>query len=184
MDEKRLVEHANSYIKQMAKGINPLTGEYVSDSDLINNVKISRCLFYVSEMLDKYCSILENGNKVRRKRTRFYAKNDELFEFNYSNEPIYISIIADRINECVKRSDMRKLSATSISNWLASKGFLIAYTKENGKTSKKPTSLGEKLGIKTIVKDGKNGPYMINVYDINAQRFIIDNIEDISKSLQ
>ena len=121
---------------------------------------------------------------MRRRRTRFYAKNEELFEFNYSNEPIYISIIADRINECVKRSDMRKLSATSISNWLASKGFLIAYTKENGKTSKKPTSLGEKLGIKTIVKDGKNGPYMINVYDINAQRFIIDNIEDISKSLQ
>ena len=45
MDEKRLVEHANSYIKQMAKGINPLTGEYVSDSDLINNVKIFIVVF-------------------------------------------------------------------------------------------------------------------------------------------
>ena len=168
MDEKRLVEHANSYIKQMAKGINPLTGEYVSDSDLINNVKISRCLFYVSEMLDKYCSILENGNKVRRRRTRFYVKKEELFEFNYSNEPIYISIIADRINECVKRSDMRKLSATSISNWLASKGFLTSYTKEDGKTSKKPTSLGENLGIKSVVRDGKYGSYMINIYNFSG----------------
>lgn len=43
-----LLEHAKNYIDKMANGINPLTNENVSESDLINNVKISRCLFYVS----------------------------------------------------------------------------------------------------------------------------------------
>ena len=54
MDERRLVKHHNDYIKQMSKGINPLTGENVPNDDLINNVKISRYLFFVLEILDKY----------------------------------------------------------------------------------------------------------------------------------
>ena len=182
MDEKRLVEHANDYIKQMAKGINPLTGETVSDSDLINNIKISRCLFYVSEILDRYTNIIDSGSK-RKRRSKFNAQNSDFINFNYSTEPIYISILAKKINEHFNKDEMRKLSANSISNWLVSKGILESYTREDGKTSKKPTALGENLGIKSIEKQGQNGTYMINVYDINAQRFIVENIEDICKSL-
>ena len=42
-----LLKHAKEYIEKMANGINPLTGEIVPDNDLINNIRISRCLFYV-----------------------------------------------------------------------------------------------------------------------------------------
>ena len=182
MDEKRLVEHANNYIKQMAKGINPLTGETVPNDDLINNVRISRCLFFVSEILDKY----NNTEKKlgRKKDELFNAKASDFANFNYSSEPIYVSVLTKKINETVHNEKMRKLPARAISNWLVSKGFLTLYAKNDGSPSKKATSLGENIGIKTIVKDGANGPYMINVYDINAQKFIIDNIEDICKSLQ
>ena len=58
------------------------------------------------------------------------------------------------------------------------------YTREDGKSSKKPTSLGNNLGITQVVKEGKNGPYSLNVYNREAQKFIIDNIEEISKSIQ
>lgn len=184
MYEKRLVEHANDYIRKMAKGINPLTGEFVLDDDLINNVKISRCLFYVAEVLDDYCNLLEGKNKVKGKRTKFYARAEELACFEYSNEPIYVSVIADKINECVRKDKMRKLSATSISNWLVSRGLLVVTTSDNGKMSKRPTSLGEEIGIETIVKDGKNGSYTVNIYNVKAQKFIVDNIEDISIYIQ
>ena len=33
-------------------GINPLNGEKVKDDDLINNIRISRCLFYVNDVLN------------------------------------------------------------------------------------------------------------------------------------
>ena len=184
MNEKELVVHANNYIKQMARGINPLTGEIISDDDFINNVKISRCLFFVSEILEKYYDVLEKGNRRKIKKFKFYAKSEEMVNFNYSNEPIYVSIIADKINECFYREDMRKISATAITSWLVSRGFLISYTRDDGKTAKKPTSLGEQLGIFTITKEGKNGPYLAVLYNMNAQKFIIDNIEDISKSIQ
>lgn len=59
-----LLKHANNYIEKMANGINPLTDKKCNDNDMINNVRISRCLFYVSKVLD---DVIKNNNK---KRTR------------------------------------------------------------------------------------------------------------------
>ena len=42
---------AKMWIEKLANGINPLNDEPVKDDDLINNVHISRCLFYVVELL-------------------------------------------------------------------------------------------------------------------------------------
>ena len=62
-----LLKHAKGYIEKLANGINPLTGEIVPDNELINNIRISRCLFYVNEVLGE---VYENGgiNKNRGKR--------------------------------------------------------------------------------------------------------------------
>ena len=43
---------AKVWIEKLANGINPLNDELVKEDDLINNVHISRCLFYVTELLD------------------------------------------------------------------------------------------------------------------------------------
>ena len=37
---------AKMWIEKLANGVNPLNDELVKDDDLINNVHISRCLFY------------------------------------------------------------------------------------------------------------------------------------------
>ncbi len=52
----------------MAQGINTLTEEEVGADDLINNIKISRCLFYVSEVLE---DVIHGGvTKSKRKAYR------------------------------------------------------------------------------------------------------------------
>lgn len=48
----------------MANGINPLTDEKIPDNELINNVRISRCLFYVNDILGE---ILENSGTMNKK---------------------------------------------------------------------------------------------------------------------
>ena len=82
------------------------------------------------------------------------------------------------------KENMKKLSAIAVTDWLVSKGYLSLSVKDNGHTTKIPTSLGENLGITSIIKEGKKGPYLVNVYNVSAQRFIIDNIEEISLSIQ
>ena len=182
-EEKRLVEHANEYIKEMAKGINPLTGEIIPENDLINNVKISRCLFYASEALDKYLSTLSTTKKPKSNK-KFYAVSEEFDNFKYSEKPIYVSVLTDKINDYLHNEEMKKLSATAVTSWLVSKGYLVIYQREDGKNAKKPTSLGESIGITQIIQNSLTGPRPINLYDIHAQKFIINSIEEISKSLQ
>ena len=55
-----LLKHAQGYIENMAKGIHPLTGEIISDNEILNNIRISRCLFYVNDVLK---DILTNAHK-------------------------------------------------------------------------------------------------------------------------
>ena len=57
MTEKEKMQYAKNYIDQLANGINPLNGEAAQDNDIVNNIHISRCLFYVS-------SVLQNGRLI------------------------------------------------------------------------------------------------------------------------
>ena len=66
----------------MANGINPLNGEMVPDSDLINNIKISRYLFYVNNILN---DVLLNGGAGKNKSKvekvdGYYIMNDNYFD--------------------------------------------------------------------------------------------------------
>ena len=51
MTELETMQRAKMYLDKLANGINPLTDQPASDSDCINQVRISRCLFYVSDVL-------------------------------------------------------------------------------------------------------------------------------------
>ena len=67
MTELEKIAYAKTYIEKLANGINPLTDQPVPDADSINNVRISRCLFYVSDLLRQ---IVENGGVSQRKQKR------------------------------------------------------------------------------------------------------------------
>ena len=45
MTELEIMQHAKDYLDKLAKGIDPLTGREVPEGEIINNVRISRCLF-------------------------------------------------------------------------------------------------------------------------------------------
>ena len=53
MTELETMQRAKMYVEKMANGIDPLSGRPAQETDLINNVRISRCLFYVADILQK-----------------------------------------------------------------------------------------------------------------------------------
>ena len=63
MTELETMERAKMYIEKMANGIDPLSGRPVQEGDLINNVRISRCLFYVADILQK---VIDNQRRIGR----------------------------------------------------------------------------------------------------------------------
>lgn len=181
MTELEKIEYAKSFIDKLANGINPIDNTNIPDGDIVNNVRLSRCFFYVSDILRQ---VIENGgvsanNKSKNKKKQTFILTQEQREkITLSQKPLTVSDITDNLNSLIDLETTKKLTIGSISNWLLEKGFLINVV-VNGKNKKRPTENGIKIGISSVEKSGMYGTYTMIVYDQQAQQFIYDNIDDI-----
>ena len=58
MTELEKIEYTKGFVDKLAEGINPIDGTPIAEGDLLNNVRISRCMYYVSDILRR---VIENG---------------------------------------------------------------------------------------------------------------------------
>ena len=180
MTDLETMQRAKMYLDKLANGINPLTDQPASDSDCINQVRISRCLFYVSDVLRK---VIENGGNIGKtekvKKQPFSISHETLKNFRLSSTPIPVSEITKRINELVAESAMTKLKYTSITTFLLQSGFLVQAEAGDGEKTKAPTKQGSSIGISSEERVGQSGTYRVTVYNADAQQFILDNIDAV-----
>ena len=180
MTELEKIQRAKMYIDKMANGINPITDEQTVDDDTLNNVRVSRCLFYVSDILRQ---VIENGGNIGKQaksgKQQFSITQKELSQFTLSSTPIPVSEITKRINSLVEDRPMTKLKHTSITSFLIESGFLVQTETGDGHHAKLPTEQGKSIGISTEERVGQNGTYRVTVYNTDAQQFILDNIDAV-----
>lgn len=183
MTELEKIQRARMYINKLANGINPIDNTEVPEGDVINNVRLSRCFFFVSDVLGR---VIESSgvssaaeNKRFPKRLPLEIPLEKREQFNYSDKPIPVSEIAKRVNELVGDERMKKLTYTSILSWLTEAGLLEWTVTPEGKHTKHPTAAGMKSGISVEERMGNNGPYQAAVYNCDAQHLIIDNLDAV-----
>ena len=181
MMDLEIMQHAKEYLDKLAKGIDPLTGREVPEGEIINNVRISRCLFYVSDVLRQ---VIENGGiQVKTvkssEKAPFALSFEDRARYSFGDWPATVSVIAQRLNELVDLSTMQKLKTTSITAFLMQSGLLFEEESPNGSKNKRPTEAGKSLGITTTVRNGQNGEYTAVIYSKEAQQFILDNLDAI-----
>ncbi len=93
-----------------------------------------------------------------------------------SSEPIKISEFTAAINELSGERGIAKISAHKLSEWLVESGYL---SQQDG-GYKIPTDKGLALGIAAENRTSKNGDYILNLYNSDAQRFILSHISEIA----
>lgn len=171
---------AKSYLDKLANGINPITNELASENDTINNIHISRCLFYVSDVLR---NLIENNNNPQEKKNSkipFSVTPQQLADYVFDDNPITVTEITKKLNSLIDTEEMKGIKTTSITNWLIKINMLEYFADENGKNHKIPTENGIQLGITTQERLGMYGSYKVVLYDSNVQQFILDNIDTIA----
>lgn len=177
--ELEKIEYTKEFIDKLASGVNPLDDTPVPDGDLLNNVRISRCMYYVSEILGQ---VIRGGFSKRsndRGKVPFSVSSEQLMQFPFSQEPIGVTEINNGINSLIDENTMKKLKVTSITEWLVDVDLLYNEVRADGKRNKRATARGMSLGISEMVYQGQYGEYKKLLYDENAQRFIIDNLDAI-----
>ena len=169
---------AKDWILKLANGINPLDGSAIPDGDIVNNVHISRCLFYVSELLGTY-QIMSN-KKSKAYENEFYIKLEDIEKVTIVERTGIASFVRE-INKLIP-DNTRPISYGKILNWLMANGYLEEVEVDNFGKRKNPTASGSAVGISAGLREGTNGQYWAVEYNSNAQRFILSNINAISKS--
>ena len=169
---------AKDWILKLANGINPLDGSAIPDGDIVNNVHISRCLFYVSELLGTY-QIMSN-KKSKAYENEFYIKLEDIEKVTIVERTGIASFVRE-INKLIP-DNTRPISYGKILNWLMANGYLEEVEVDSFGRRKNPTASGSAVGISAGLREGTNGQYWAVEYNSNAQRFILSNINAISKS--
>lgn len=179
MDEREKIAYAKSFIDKMAEGINPLTGEQIPDGELLNNVRISRCLFYVSEILGKAISYEETPQKkaVKSKIKRYVWKDEFAELFRFSNEPVYMKYIVGNFDE-LNAEEGIKFPRVALSRWLFA-GNYIEEIEKNGKNYKFPTQKGLDNGFLSVYRDDYGSGYYALMYSLAAQKLIVGSAAEI-----
>lgn len=201
MTELEKIAYTKSFIDKLANGINPLDDTPIPENDLTNNVRLSRCFFYVSDILRQ---VIENGGvrpqvppcedpsewksmplptdalpTRQPKRSEFTLTEEERRALVPTEKPILVSDLTKRLNEGIDRETVKSLHFAAVNNWLLEAGFLESVELPNGKYRKAPTEAGLEIGIENETRRGMYGEYTVTVFTAAAQQFIFDHIDAI-----
>lgn len=107
MTELEIMQQAMEFVEKLANGIDPITGREVPKGDVVNNVRVSRYLFYVADVLRQ---VIDNdGVYVEREAApkRIMKRSEKApsvlsledrERYPFENEPVTVSVIAQRLN--------------------------------------------------------------------------------------
>ena len=85
MTELEIMQRAKVYMDKLAQGIDPISDQEMPEDSVLNNVRLARCFFYVSGVLDQ---VIANGGNVKKTPKKdFYVTEEELRRIAVSQEP-------------------------------------------------------------------------------------------------
>ena len=177
MTELEMIQRAKMYMEKLAQGIDPISDQEIPEDSVLNNVRLARCFFYVSGVLDQ---VIANGGNVKKTpKKNFYVTEEELRRLNPSPEPIRITQFVELVMNAINDPDRKKLKTTTITDWLIEKGFLSKQADTDGKSKRLPTAMGEQIGLAVKLREGQYGTYQAVYYSSEAQRFVLDHLQEM-----
>lgn len=166
------------YLRNLACGRSPMGDEELPEEGRWSDPVLVRTFSLAADLLEAW---LENGgfNTVNPRRVRpFELSEADRKQIVVSEEPVGVMTIANRIAKVVPY-DMQTVRYTQICAWLQYLGIL-GWEEKEGQKRRVATPVGEELGVRTVERRAVDGSvYRKNVYNNNAQRFLIDNLEGI-----
>jgi hypothetical protein len=168
------------YSDQLSKGIDPTSGIAFPDDSIMNISKIKNHNKEVCKLIDSIIIAASRRTTVEARKIPFFMLKEAKEKFQYFEEyPVTISMLCNRLNECVMNG-MSKVRPMVITRGLTNLGYLEEISQEGEESFKVPTESGLMIGISKERKKNQYGnEYSVNLYDLQAQEFVITNIEDI-----
>lgn len=177
MTELEMLRRAKLYMDKLAQGSDPITGDELPEDSVLNQVRLARCFFYVSGILQQ---VIDNGGYVGRKPKKGeFVLTQKMLHLSPSKRPLRISEFAEMLAAAADDPNAKRPKTTVITDWLISKGFMKKTMDPEGKPKRLPTEIGKQIGLSTGTRQGQYGEYLAVYYSQEAQQFLLDHLEEI-----
>ena len=180
MDEQNALRRAQLYIEKPANGIDPVTDMPVPEGDVIQQVQISRCLFYVSGLLRRMEKERSTSSQEKNVKLPFCLSRSQRDYYIYSDMPTTLSDIVKRLNALKQNDKMENLKYRTLADWLVQQGKLMRWHTSGGKQTLRPAAAGRNEGILMRERHDREGKtYYVVLYENRAQRYILEHLDEI-----
>ncbi len=164
MSEFEKLKRARMYIHKLANGIDPISNTCIEQDSILNNIRISRCFFYVVEVLDQ---LIANSGVIGKNKTSipFFITEEQKAKILPIERKVLVGQITDKINAVTAENNCKKFNAVWITNWLLEHGYLEIKSDARGHNKRFATLKGYEIGIAVESRNGRYGVFNINTYN-------------------
>lgn len=181
MTQLETMQRAKQYLDKLSRGVDPITDTPLERDDPLAAARLQKCFEYVSGILGQ---IIANGGRIVSHHTGkapFSIAEEALARVAVSETPIPIRAFAANVNACIDTQAVRPLSPVTITNWLVEQGYLTEIMRAQNKRMRIAAPRGLSIGIISEERVSRAGiPFMLNLYNENAQRFLLTHLLEIT----
>lgn len=191
-DEKKLCDVSIKYLERLLSGHNPVNNAVIEDDTILMDDNVQRCFSFIVDILGRIVAEPEITTKPVSSETK--KKEVQILTYKPNSDEIISKMIQDREVPMVEmeglissylpelfEEEVKKISATRISNWLVDKGYLAKVEEDNGRYYREATEEGLLIGMtNNVVQNGDAGYYMQYRFTPKAQRFVFENLTEIA----
>lgn len=182
MQESKMQE-LKSKINLLLDGIDPQSKLRFESDSILSSEFNKNLLREVSELIDLLIKINAKPSKIdNRYKEDFHIPKEIRNEIPLSESPIPVSTFTYTLNTQIDTVFVKKLRATQITSWLYQQGYLSELEHEDGKRFKVLTDTSHLIGLTSKEMMNSFGrKYPVILYNIDAQKFVIDNLDSIAR---
>lgn len=173
------IEKAKIVLQKIAKGVDPLTGEMIKEDSFLNDPRIVRCFYFVTEILDK----LINGayGKSTNKLADFVITSEQKSKVVFPDGKIGVNEFSRCVNQCIDFNASKKLSGVELNKRLKKMGILSEEGTADGKTRTVTNEKSAGYGFEMEKRTFKGAEYEMVLINDTGKKYLLDNIETIMK---
>jgi len=176
INELDKIENARAVLQGIAKGIDPLTGELISENTFLQDSRIIRCFYFITEILDN----VSNGSYNRNNNLpNFIITPEQKSRVVMSEGRIGVNEFSKCINTCIDTNISKKLTGVELNKRLKKLGILSETSTSDGKTRTITNENSFEFGFEMETRSFKGAEYEMVCMNDKGKKYLMDNIEGI-----
>ena len=177
MEEQEKLKRAQDIVRKLANGIDPIGGSGIEEDSVLNNVRISRCLFYVSDVLEQLIAKGGLSKALQKSKGKTFVYDAEKASaVRIEPRPVALSVILRNIRQAF--TDCKAPTFKQMAELLKAKGILM--DNPDGGTRYVAAPRAAELGVWTELGTTAAGQdYWRTLYDDAGQRLVIASLAEL-----